>query len=200
MQPNTDQQLIDKTLKGDTRAFGELVERYQSFVFTIVIRIVKVREEAEEVAQDSFIKAFQSLASYRGESKFSSWLYSIAYRKALDALRKNKKNSSLELIEEITEGDCSVIENALSYIEDQERSNVIKKCILELPEKEAAIITLFYFEEQSIKEIAKVTQLTEDNIKVKLYRSRKKLFSLLKHYILPEELNTNDIKINSLII
>jgi len=200
MQPNTDPYLIEQTLKGDTKAFGELVERYQAFVYTIVIRIVKVREEAEEVAQDTFIKAFQSLSSYRGESKFSSWLYSIAYRKALDAIRKNKKNSSLELIEEITEGDCSVIENALSYIEDQERSEVIKKCILELPEQEAVIITLFYFEEQSIKEIAKITQLTEDNIKVKLYRSRKKLFSLLKHYILPEELNANDIKINSLLI
>ncbi len=200
MQPNTDPYLIDQTLKGDTKAFGELVERYQAFVYTIVIRIVKVREEAEEVAQDTFIKAFQSLSSYRGESKFSSWLYSIAYRKALDALRKNKKNSSLELIEEITEGDCSVIENALSYIEDQERSEVIKKCILELPEKEAAIITLFYFEEQSIKEIAKITQLTEDNIKVKLYRSRKKLFSLLKHYILPEAYNTNDVNLNSLLI
>ena len=146
MQPNTDPYLIEQTLQGDTKAFGELVERYQAFVYTIVIRIVKVREEAEEVAQDTFIKAFQSLSSYRGESKFSSWLYSIAYRKALDALRKNKKNNSLELIEEITEGDCSVIENALSYIEDQERSEVIKKCILELPEKEAAIITLFYFE------------------------------------------------------
>ena len=200
MQPNTDPYLIDLTLKGDTKAFGELVERYQAFVYTIVIRIVKVREEAEEVAQDTFIKAFQSLSSYRGESKFSSWLYSIAYRKALDALRKNKKNSSLELIEEITEGDCSVIENALSYIECQERSEVIKKCILELPEKEAAIITLFYFEEQSIKEIAKITQLTEDNIKVKLYRSRKKLFSLLKHYILPEAYNTNDVNLNSLLI
>ena len=200
MQPNTDPYLINQTLKGDTKAFGELVERYQAFVYTIVIRIVKVREEAEEVAQDTFIKAFQSLSSYRGESKFSSWLYSIAYRKALDALRKNKKNSSLELIEEITEGDCSVIENALSYIEDQERSEVIKKCILELPEKEAAIITLFYFEEQSIKEIAKITQLTEDNIKVKLYRSRKKLFSLLKHYILPEAYNTNDVNLNSLLI
>ncbi len=200
MQPNTDPYLIEQTLKGDTKAFGELVERYQAFVYTIVIRIVKVREEAEEVAQDTFIKAFQSLSSYRGESKFSSWLYSIAYRKALDALRKNKKNSSLELIEEITEGDCSVIENALTYIEDQERSEVIKKCILELPEKEAAIITLFYFEEQSIKEIAKITQLTEDNIKVKLYRSRKKLFSLLKHYILPEAYNTNDVNLNSLLI
>ena len=127
-------------------------------------------------------------------------MYSIAYRKALDALRKNKKNNSLELIEEITEGDCSVIENALTYIEDKERSEVIKKCILELPEKEAAIITLFYFEEQSIKEIAKITELTEDNVKVKLYRSRKKLFSLLKHYILPEAYNTNDVNLNSLLI
>ena len=93
MEPNTDQYLIDKTLNGDTRAFGELVERYQAFVFTIALRIVKVREEAEEVAQDAFIKAFQSITSYRGESKFSSWLYSIAYRKALDAIRKNKKKS-----------------------------------------------------------------------------------------------------------
>lgn len=200
MQPNIDQHLIEQTLKGNSKAFGELVERYQAFVYTIVIRIVKVREEAEEVAQDTFIKAYQSLSSYRGESKFSSWLYSIAYRKALDALRKNKKNSSLELIEEITEGDCSIIENALTYIEDKERSEVIKKCILELPEKEAAIITLFYFEEQSIKEIAKITELTEDNVKVKLYRSRKKLFSLLKHYILPEAYNTNDVNLNSLLI
>jgi len=191
MEPNTDQYLIDKTLKGDTRAFGELVERYQAFVFTIVLRIVKVREEAEEVTQDSFIKAFQSLATYRGESKFSSWLYSIAYRKALDAIRKNKKHSSLELIEEITEGDCSVIENALSYIEDQERKEVIQKCILELPEQEAAIITLFYFEEQSIKEIAEIVQLSEDNIKVKLYRSRKKLFTLLKQFVLPKYTESN---------
>ena len=200
MKPNTDQLLIDKTLKGDTRAFGELVERYQAFVFTIVIRIVKVREEAEEVAQDTFIKAFQAIESYRGESKYSSWLYSIAYRKALDALRKNKKKSSLELIEEITEGDCSVIENALSFIEDQERKEVIQKSILQLPEQGAAIITLFYFEDQSIKEIAAITQLSEDNVKIKLYRSRKKLFTLLKQYILPETLNNNDINVNSLLI
>ncbi len=191
MESNTDQYLIDKTLNGDTRAFGELVERYQAFVFTIALRIVKVREEAEEVAQDAFIKAFQSIASYRGESKFSSWLYSIVYRKALDTIRKNKKKSSLELIEEITEGDCSVIENALTYIEDKERREVIQKCILQLPEQGAAIITLFYFEDQSIKEIAAITQLSEDNVKIKLYRSRKKLFTLLKQYILPEMTNSN---------
>jgi RNA polymerase sigma factor (sigma-70 family) len=86
MSLTTDQQLIEKTLRGDTSSFGKLVERYQDFVFTIAFRIMKVREEAEEVAQDSFIKAYESLNSFRGESKFSSWLYSIAYRKALDAL------------------------------------------------------------------------------------------------------------------
>ncbi len=191
MQPNTDPYLIEQTLKGNSKAFGELVNKYQSFVFTIVIRIVKVREEAEEVAQDAFIKAYESLSSFRGESKFSSWLYSIAYRKALDAIRKSNKHHNLELIEEITEDDSGVIENALSYIEDKERKDVIQKCIMELPEKEAAIITFFYFEELSIKEISKITMLSEDNVKVKLYRSRKKLFSLLKQFIIPTYTESN---------
>ena len=191
MQPNTDPYLIDKALQGDTRAFGQLVEKYQAFVFTIAIRIVKVREEAEEVAQDSFIKAYESLSSFRGESKFSSWLYSIAYRKALDSLRTNKKNSNLELIEEITEVDSGTLENALSYIEEKERKEVIQKCIMELNEQEAAIITFFYFEELSIKEISKITELSEDNVKVKLYRSRKKLFSLLKQFVIPTYTESN---------
>ena len=81
MNTITDQHCIERTLQGETQAFGTLVERYQDFVFTIVYRMVKVREEAEEVAQDSFVKAFESLSSFRGEAKFSSWLYSIAYRK-----------------------------------------------------------------------------------------------------------------------
>ncbi|MCF6307931.1 MAG: sigma-70 family RNA polymerase sigma factor [Flavobacteriaceae bacterium] len=191
MQPSTDPYLIQKTLEGDTKAFGQLVDKYQTFVFTIVIRMLKVREEAEEVAQDTFIKAYQSLDKFRGDSKFSSWLYSIAYRKALDALRKSKKNSNLELIEDITEGDCSVIENALSFLETEERKEAIQNCIMKLPEQEAAIITLFYFEEQSIKEIAVITDLSEENIKIKLYRSRKKMFTLLKQNILPKYTETN---------
>lgn len=185
MQPRNEPYLIEKVLQGDSTAFGQLVQKYQAFVFTIVISIVKVREEAEEVAQDTFIKAYESLSSFRGDSKFSSWLYSIAYRKALDALRKNKKNNNLELIEEITEDDTSTIENALTYIEEKERKEVIQKCIKELPAQEAAIITFFYFEELSIKEISKITELSEDNVKVKLFRSRKKLFTLLKQFILP---------------
>ncbi len=186
MTNNTDQYLVERTLEGDTAAFGELVDRYQNFVFTIAIRILKVTEEAEEVGQDSFIKAYDSLNSFRGDSKFSTWLYRIVYHKSLDRLKMNKRHRTYEIIEEITEDNLDHIENGLEFMLSEERSSIIKNCIDRLPEDEAAIISLYYFEEQSVKEIAKVTDLTEDNIKIKLYRSRKKLFSLLEGYIKPE--------------
>ena len=185
MIKNTDQYLIDKTLEGDTAAFGELVDRYQNFVYTIAIRILKVSEEAEEVAQDSFIKAYDSLGTFRGDSKFTTWLYRIVYHKSLDRLKMNKRHSAYEINEEITDDSLDHIENGLEYLLSNERTALIRKCIAELPEDEAAIITFYYFEEQSVREIAEVTGLTEDNIKIKLYRSRKKLFSLLENYIEP---------------
>lgn len=166
-------------------AFGELIDRYQDFAFTIAIRVLKVREEAEEVAQDSFIKAFDSLSSFRGESKFSTWLYRIVYHKSLDRLKMNNRHRTYELNEEITDDNLDHIENGLEFLLREERSRVIRKCIEQLPADDAAIISLYYFEEQSVKEISMVTDLTEDNIKIKLYRSRKKLFGLLEAYIKP---------------
>lgn len=97
MTTTTDHDIIEATLGGNVQAFSTLVARYQDFVFTIAVRVLNHREEAEEVAQDSFIKAFEALSSYRKEAKFSSWLYSIVYRKALDRLRKNKKARTLIL-------------------------------------------------------------------------------------------------------
>jgi len=188
---NTDHYLIEETLKGNTQAFSELVERYQDFVFTLALRIIRNREEAEEVAQDSFIKAYEALSGYRGESKFSSWLYSIVYRKALDRIRKNKRTRTIDMVEEITEGEFDGIENALGYMETHERNERIQQGIDALPELEATIITLFYFEDFSIREISDVVKLSEDNVKIKLYRSRQKLFSLLKYYVLPEYTNSN---------
>ena len=188
---NTDQHLINQTLGGDTQSFSKLVEKYQDFVFTIAIRVVKVREEAEEVAQDSFIKAFEKLDTYQGTAKFSSWLYSIVYRKALDSLRKKQRVQTLDVVDDITEWETSEIENALGYLQQKERNAYIQKAIDSLPETEAALITLYYFEDLSVKEMASITALTEDNVKIKLYRSRKKLFSLLKQYVLPEYTQNN---------
>ena len=123
---------------------------------------------------------------FRGESKFSTWLYRIVYHKSLDRIKMNKRHRTYEINEEITDDSLNHIENGLEFMLSEERSSIIKKCIAQLPAEEAAIISLYYFEEQSVKEIAKVTDLTEDNIKIKLYRSRKKLFSLLEGYIKPE--------------
>ncbi len=191
MTNNTDQYLIDKILDGDVSSFGELVDRYQNFVFTVAIRMLKIREEAEEVAQDSFIKAFESLGSFRGEAKFSTWLYRIVYHKSLDRIKKNNRQRTYEIIEEITDDSLDHIENGLEFMLNEERANIIKKAIAQLPEDDAAIISMYYFEEQSVKEIAVITDLTEDNIKIKLYRSRKKLFALLESYIEPEIQNEN---------
>lgn len=191
MNRHTDQHYIQKTLQGDTNSFSVLIDRYQNLVFTVVLRVVKVREEAEEVAQDTFLKAFESLDSYRGESKFSSWLYSIAYRKALDRVRKNNRMKPVELVEDITEKNVEDIDNALHFLEQKERNDTIRKCIEQLPEQEGAIITFYYFDDLSVREISKITNLTEDNVKVKLHRSRKKLFTLLKQFVLPEISNSN---------
>lgn len=189
MKTDTDQQLISKTLQGDTSAFGELVVRYQDFIYTIVVRMVKVREEAEEIAQDTFVKAFERLNSFEGKSKFSSWLYSIAYRTALDSLRKHKKFQHHVPVEALHDEAISAIENALQKLVEKERSELIKHCIMQLSETDAAIVTFYYYEDLSVKEISKITGDSQDNIKIKLYRSRKKLFTLLQPFVQNKELH-----------
>lgn len=183
MNQPTDQQLIEKALQGHTASFGELVVRYQDFIFTIVIRMVKHREEAEEIAQDSFVKAFERLESFQGKSKFSSWLYSIAYRTALDYLRKSKRFKDSIAVEEMNNMEVATLENGLQALVAKERRKLIQESIMKLPEIDAAIITFYYFEELSVREIATITEQSEDNIKIKLYRSRKKLYSLLAPYV-----------------
>ncbi|AXT63298.1 sigma-70 family RNA polymerase sigma factor [Aquimarina sp. AD10] len=191
MNHQSDQYYIDKVLEGEVNAFSILVERYQGLVYTVVYRMVKNKEHAEEIAQDSFIKAFKSLKNYRGDSKFSTWLYTIAYRKSLDAIKSKNRVLTSELIEEISEGDIALVSDALSYLQAKERKEMISNSILKLPEDEAVIVTLYYFEEKSVKEIVEIVDLTADNVKIKLYRSRKKLYSILKHHILPEISNKN---------
>lgn len=191
MKPITDHQLIREVLQGDTQRFGILVERYQDFVFTIIIRMLRSKEEAEEVAQDTFVKAFKSLSSFRGEAKFSSWLYRIAYRKALDFIKANQKHRAVSLIEEITEGSMIGIEDALDQLISEERKQMIRHAIQELNATDATIVTLYYYEDASVREIADIVSLSEDNVKVKLYRSRKRLYALLEQGLQMKPMKTH---------
>jgi RNA polymerase sigma-70 factor (ECF subfamily) len=181
-----DQLYITKVINGDTNAFAYLVDAYKNMVFSLAFKMTKNREEAEEVSQDTFIKAFKNLNKFKGDSKFSTWLYRITYHACLDAIKKNKKhNNSLE-INEITYNQIASVDTILQGIERKERAKVMNDCLLKLPEEERSLIWMFYFDELSLKEIIEVTEISESNLKVKLHRARKRLLTIVEENVEPE--------------
>jgi RNA polymerase sigma-70 factor (ECF subfamily) len=186
MTNNDDQILIEAIQNGDTRAYAQLVSRYKDLVFTLAIRMLKHREEAEEVAQDTFIKVFKSLNKFKGDSKFSTWIYRVAYNTCLDRIKKNKKHLKDVAIDEFTFNKLDTIDNALDNIIKEEKSVLIKNCINKLPEDSSALLTLFYFEELSLEEISKIINVEANTVKVKLFRARKKLAVILEQYLQPQ--------------
>lgn len=189
MDKNSDQIYIDKVLKGDTNAFAYLINKYKDMAYTLAIKIVKSHEDAEEVAQDSFLKAYEKLDSFKGNSKFSTWLYTIVYRNSITKIRKKKVTTS--------DIDDYVMDNysegsefpQIEAIKNGEQQKYVREAIDRLPEKDALLITLFYMNESSVEEIEQITNLTQSNIKVKLFRARKKLNTELS-FLLKEEVKT----------
>ena len=187
MDTKSDQVYIDRVLQGDTNAFAYLVDKYKNLTYTVAMKIVKNHEDAEEVAQDSFIKAYSQLHTFKGESKFSTWLYTIVYRNAITRIRKKKITT--------TNIDPYIIENKKSdydfpqieAIKNGEQKKYIAEAIDNLPETDAFLITIYYLEESSVEEIEQITGLTKTNVKVKLFRARKKLLNQLS-LLLKEEL------------
>ncbi|MFK8059265.1 MAG: RNA polymerase sigma factor [Polaribacter sp.] len=186
MTNKNDQLYIAKVINGDTNSFAYLVDNYKNMVYSLAYKMTKNREEAEEVSQDTFIKAYKNLSKFKGDSKFSTWLYRIAYHTSLDAIKKNKNNNQTIEINEITFNQIKSVENILEGIERKERAKIMNDCLLKLPEEERSIIWMFYFDELSLKEITAVTDLSEANIKVKLHRARKKLVTIVEENVEPE--------------
>ncbi|MCK0178006.1 RNA polymerase sigma factor [Flavobacteriaceae bacterium S0862] len=175
-----DQVYIQAILEGDTNAFTVLVDRYKDLVYTLALRMMKHTEEAEEAAQDTFVKAYKSLNKFKGDSKFSTWIYRVAYNTCLDRLKKNKRQQYTVEINEYTEHQVKTLDNALDQIEAKEKEQTIQDCLALLPSEDSFLLTLYYFEELSLEEIGKIVSLKPNNVKVKLFRSRKKLATILK--------------------
>ncbi|WP_452225844.1 RNA polymerase sigma factor [Lacinutrix cladophorae] len=186
MTTNQDQIIIQRILEGETKAFAVLVDRYKDLVFTLAMQMVKNREEAEEVSQDTFIKVFKKLQHFKGDSKFSTWIYRITYNTCLDRIKSNKWKQNTVAINEFTEQEVKTLDNALSNLEATERKQAIHDCLQMLPANDCALLTLYYFEELSLEEIAKVIGVKANNVKVKLFRSRKKLTTILQNKLEPE--------------
>jgi len=171
-----DNEIISRVLKGEQNAYAELVNRYQAYVFTLTLRMIKSREDAEEVAQDVFVKAYRSLADFRGESKFSTWLYTITNTTCITFLRKKKLDvHSLdnERVFEVADNKDSGFRANL--IEQKSRVNMVNEAIAMLSPDDAEIITLFYKAEQNLEEISKILRLETNTVKVRLHRARTRL-------------------------
>jgi RNA polymerase sigma factor (sigma-70 family) len=172
----SDIELIEQTLGGDQSAYTDLVKRHQRFVFTLTLRFAKTREDAEEIAQDCFIKAYRSLSSFKGQSKFTTWLYSIVYTTAMTFLRKRRMDTS-SIDDENTFIQVENQSSAYDFnnAENKSRSFYLNQAIEQLLPDDAAIITLFYKGEQSLEEIGQALGMEANTVKVKLFRARQRL-------------------------
>lgn len=187
-EPN-DSEIISEVLRGDQQAYAILVNRYQNYVFTLAFRFTKNREDAEEVAQDIFIKAYRALADFKGNSKFSTWLYTIVNNTCITFLRKKK----LEVYSLDKEGMFEVADNRDSglmanTIEQKSKIAMVNQAINLLNPDDAEIITLFYKSEQTLEEIAQILHVETNAAKVRLHRARTRLKEKMQQHF------SNEIK------
>lgn len=157
---------------GDYNAFAHIVRRYQKMLFSIVCKIVPNEADAEDITQEVFIKVFKSLDRFREESKFSTWLYQVAYNTAISEVRKKKKEflSTDDHLANVPDED---IADTVDEISTEEQLTMLDEVINKLPPDDAMLISLYYLDNQSMQDIAQITSLSVSNVKVKLFRIRK---------------------------
>lgn len=170
---------IEKVLEGDATAFAALVDKHKDNAFTLAFRITGNREEAEEIAMDAFVKVYRSLGKFRNDSKFTTWLYRIVHNESISALRKKQPETAPldnNLVENYTAGE---MHEHVYALDDKQQQWLIRRALEQLPPEDNMLITLFYMDDQSIGEISQITGLSQSNIKVRLHRTRKKLYQIL---------------------
>lgn len=186
----SDSEIISLVLSGDHNSYAMLVDRYKSYVFTLTLRFTKNREDAEEVSQDIFIKAYRSLADFKGTAKFSTWLYTIVNTTCITFLRKKRlevKSLDDEKTFEVADNQDSGF--TANVVEQKSRQNMVNQAIAMLSPDDAEIITLFYKNEQSLEEISKILGLEVNAAKVRLHRARGRLKEKMVKYFSEEVRN-----------
>lgn len=171
----TDAELIRRILQGEQSLFAVLVDRYRSYVFTLTLRIMGNREDAEEVAQDVFVKAYRSLADFRGDARFSTWLYTIVRTCSISRLRTRKPASTtLDGLHEPHAED--------RILETRNRRETVNRAIRLLGPEDAQVVTLFYQAEQNLEEIGRIMGLEPNTVKVRLHRARARLKEVMARH------------------
>lgn len=187
MNKLSDQEIIDSIIEGNQSDYSIIVDRYKNKAFSLLKRMLKNEQDAEETLQDCFIKAYNSLGRFKGESKFSTWFYRIVYNTALTKLSSKKRKTEREMSSVEDHFDLRS-DYDYNISEKKDLSLFINDLVNELPERNAVIINLFYLNEMSCEEISKVLNISVSNVKVMLHRSRNVLKDLILEKNLVEEL------------
>jgi RNA polymerase sigma-70 factor (ECF subfamily) len=171
---------IGQVLDGKTNAFAYIVERHKDHAYNLALRICGNPEEAEEIAQDSFLKAYRSLTHFKMRSSFATWLYRIVYNTAVSLVRTRKKR--VLSLEDFPADATDFIGSGSSEEEavEEYRSSLVNFALQKISEEERALITLYYYEELSIEEISDITSISKSNVKVKLFRARQKMIGIIE--------------------
>jgi RNA polymerase sigma factor (sigma-70 family) len=175
--------VIDRILGGERQLYTELVDRHKSYTYTIAYKILQNRAEAEEAAQDAFIKAFHNLAAFNRQAKFSTWLYRIAFNTAISYKRKNRHQfQSIE--NTVIEYD----QGSEGSLEREDKSRFLAKALSRLNESDRTALTLFYLQEFSLEEIAEIMGMQANTVKVRVHRARLRVAEELKNILQKEAL------------
>ncbi len=177
--------IISQIRAGDYNAFSILVDAHKDMVYSLCLKMTNSNENAEEIAQDSFVKAYQGLHKFKGKAKFSTWLYQITYYTCINFLRKNKLTTTTDFPDNFEDSTAEI----LDQIQQDERRNYISKALAHLEPEERALITFYYLEERPVKEISEIMKMSISNVKVKLHRTRKKLYGIMR-FLLKNEVNS----------
>jgi len=187
MEKKTDEYYIREILKGDSGSFSQLVEKYKHLAFSLSLKLLNHREDAEEAAQDSFIKAYNSLGSFQNGSTFKTWFFRIVYNTSISKLRA-RKNRELN-IDDIKMSDTEIqsAENTLEQLSKNDRQKYLEIGLERLEPEERALLKMYYYDDFSMDEISVITALSVSNVKVKIHRSRKRLLQELQ-FVLKDEI------------
>ena len=169
-----------RILDGDTGAFSFLVDKYRQMVFTLALKITGNREEAEDAAQEIFVKCFRSLGTYNNRAAFATWLYRITYNHSVDIVKKNSRKRHTGNIDVDAEEDHPTHPSLDETIDLKEIKVLLKHAINRLSADDQVIVTLYYYDEFPLKDIAEIMGIRENNVKIKLYRIRSKLQEVLQ--------------------
>jgi RNA polymerase sigma-70 factor (ECF subfamily) len=180
MDLKSDISYIEQVLEGKVNAFSYLVDRHKDKAFNLAFRICGNREEAEEIAQDAFVKAYRSLKDFRMKSSFATWLYRIVYNTAISLVRSRRKGVlALEEFPADAVDFLSFNKNEDEAADDY-RNSLVNFALQKISEEERGLITLYYYNELDTEEISRITGINKSNIKVKLFRARQKMSEIIK--------------------